>query len=191
MCTKKFTFAIYLLFSVFFVFAQATPTPAIGVYDCGLNYQTPLLNKTFNAYLSDFGVGVMPFSDGSYLFAGTSESYPYQQKTAPNKGGDDYWLLKVDVSGNIIWDKTIGGNDDDKLREIIKTNDGNFILAGTSASGKSFDKSVSSKGSDDYWIVKIDVNGNKIWDKSFGGSSADVLRDIIPTQDGGFFFRWL
>jgi len=184
--TKKSLFLIALLFSTFFVLAQTPSAPKVGVYDCGLNYQRPLSTKVINAYLQETGIGTMPLNDGTYLVAGTSNSYPYLQKTAPNKGHNDYWVVKMDATGNVIWDKSYGGDFDDRLREIIKTADGNFILAGSSDSRKSFDKTEARRGAEDFWLVKIDANGNKIWDKTFGGTDEDVLRDIIPTQDGGF-----
>ena len=78
-------------------------------------------------------------------------------------------MIKLDSSGKIQWDKTIGGDNIDLLNDLVQTLDGGFILGGYSLSGKSGEKSQESKGSGDYWIVKLDAEGNIQWDKSYGG----------------------
>src|SRR5947208_2102877 len=84
------------------------------------------------------------------------------------------------------WDKTFGGNDDDEPYSLQQTSDGGYIMGGYSLSNKSDDKAEDSKGSYDYWIVKVDGNGTKQWDKTFGGSNDDVLRSLRQTSDGGY-----
>ena len=85
------------------------------------------------------------------------------------------------------WDKTFGGTLHDNLYSIKQTNDGGYILGGTSRSGISGDKSVQSKGEDDFWVIKTDASGNKLWDKGFGGNSGEELVFVTQTSDGGFF----
>lgn len=60
------------------------------------------------------------------------------------------------------------------------------MIAGNSSSGISEDKSEASKGSFDYWIVKINAQGQKVWDKTIGGPDYDYAKSILQTSDGGF-----
>lgn len=99
---------------------------------------------------------------------------------------DDGWVVKIDSLGNKIWDKQFGGNIDDYLYEGIKINDNEFILAGQTNSDLSNDVSQESRGGNDYWIIKIDSLGNKIWDRRYGGSNSDYFKKIVKTSDGGF-----
>ncbi|MBK9320965.1 MAG: hypothetical protein IPM91_20670 [Bacteroidetes bacterium] len=101
-------------------------------------------------------------------------------------GGDDYWIVKIDSFGNIQWQNTIGGNDNDQLSTLQQTIDGGYILGGSSLSGISGDKTEVGYGGWDYWIVKIDSTGSIQWQNSMGGSDYDYLRSIQQTSDGGF-----
>ncbi|MEK6481832.1 T9SS type A sorting domain-containing protein [Catalinimonas sp. 4WD22] len=124
--------------------------------------------------------------DGGYLLGGTSDSNASGDKSENDKGGGDYWIIKIDEQGNKIWDKTIGGSSYDQLNSTTQTPDGGYLLAGTSRSPASGDKSEDSRGPRDYWVVKVDKQGNKIWDMTFGGSSFEELGSIISTPDGGY-----
>ena len=70
-----------------------------------------------------------------------------------------------------VWDKTIGGTNYNSARAITPTNDGGFVVAGYSNSGISGSKSENVRGFYDYWIVKLDNSGQKVWDKTIGGSN--------------------
>ena len=129
---------------------------------------------------------IISTNDGGYLLGGTSTSGVGSDKTQASRGFDDYWIVKIDANGNKLWDKRFGGNNDDYLMTIIQTSDGNYILGGSSRSGISGDKTQSCQGSDDYWIIKINSSGDKIWDKRFGGNKYDLLGDIVGTDDGGY-----
>ena len=129
-----------------------------------------LWDKTFGGDRNEDLYSVVLSHDGGYLLGGASESDSSGEKTAPNKGLGDYWILKVDSQGNKLWDKTFGGDGREVLFSMLATEDGGYLLAGMSESNISGDKSASSKGAADYWVVKIDSQGNKIWDKTFGGT---------------------
>ncbi|MFI5218308.1 MAG: T9SS type A sorting domain-containing protein [Bacteroidia bacterium] len=126
--------------------------------------------------------------DGGYMLGGWSESYISGDKTENYIGGSDYWVVKTDVSGNIQWQNTIGGSDDDYLRSIQQTSDGGYILGGYSFSNISGDKTENSNGSFDYWIVKIDSIGNIQWQNTIGGNDNDWFYSIQQTSDGGYIF---
>ena len=85
------------------------------------------------------------------------------------------------------WDKTFGGTSMMMWpRSVVSTSDGGYLLVGYSYSGASGDKSQNSKGGTDYWAVKIDGNGNKVWDKTFGGTDYDSANSVVSTSDGGY-----
>lgn len=98
----------------------------------------------------------------------------------------DYGVIKVGADGARQWQKTFGGSGDDNLQTIVATPDGGYLLGGVSNSIVSGDKTENTRGLTDYWIVKIDANGTKVWDKTFGGVSRDGLTHLIATPDGGF-----
>ena len=128
-------------------------------------------------------------TDGGYICGGNSWSDISGDKTENNMGmtaTHDYWIIKLDVFGNIQWQNTIGGIFDDELYSISQTADGGYICGGGSKSGISGDKTESSYGDYDYWVVKLDASGSILWQKTIGGSSWDVLRSIVPTTDEGY-----
>jgi type IX secretion system substrate protein len=134
-------------------------------------------------------------SDGGYVLGGYSDSDSSGEKTGNNKCNChgvayswDYWIVKLNSKGQIQWDKTIGGNNTDGWNTIEQTRDGGYVVGGISSSNASGDKTQNSKGASDYWIVKLDNNGNKQWDKTIGGSSYDGNSSfsIQQTKDGGY-----
>jgi hypothetical protein len=144
------------------------------------------VQKTIGGNSTDQLSAVEQTTDGGYILGGTSSSNISGDKTENSKGADDYWIVKLDSNGNIQWDKTIGGNSYDKLKTIKQTNDGGYIAGGYSQSDMSGDKTENTRGFYDYWIVKLDANGNIQWDKTMGGGYTDQLNDIIQTNDDGY-----
>ena len=134
--------------------------------------------------LNDNLTEVLDNGDGTYLLGGTSDSDMGGDKSHPNQGSSDYWLCKVDSLGNKIWDKSLGGNRDDYLLTLTHTKEGNYLVGGSSDSEASGDKSETYRGEVDFWVIRLDVLGNKIWDKTYGGSGSDNLHSIIATDDG-------
>ncbi|GAB3202368.1 hypothetical protein ABID22_002661 [Pontibacter aydingkolensis] len=143
-------------------------------------------DKTIGGSKIDVLYSISSTLDNKYLLGGWSDSGADGDKTESSVGGDDFWVVKIDSDGNIVWDKTIGSSGYDYLYSISKTADGGFLLGGTSSSEVSGDKSEPSKGGIDYWVVKIDSDGNIVWDKTIGGKGNDDLPSIATTADGGF-----
>jgi hypothetical protein len=143
-------------------------------------------DKTFGGEYWDILTAMVQTPDGGYLLGGYSQSFIEYDKEAPNKGETDYWLVKIDAFGNKQWDKTFGGLGGDDLNTMIVTSDGGYLLAGYSTSDSSGDKSDNRRANADYWIVKIDGNGNKQWDKTFGGDRMTTPHAVIQTADGGY-----
>lgn len=96
----------------------------------------------------------------------------------------DYWVVKLDSVGNIQWQKCLGGQSSEWAASIRQTLDNGYIVAGFASS---IDGDVTNiSGSDDYWVVKLDSNGNIQWQKCLGGLSNDRAYSIQQTQDRGY-----
>ncbi|QCK13295.1 T9SS type A sorting domain-containing protein [Mangrovivirga cuniculi] len=124
-------------------------------------------------------------SGGALLFGYSISKSNTGNKTAPNQGSYDYWLIRIDNDGNIIWQKSYGGRKADFGTSIVESADGNYFLAGYSQSSIEGDKSEKPKGGYDYWIIKIDPYGKKIWDRTIGGNDHDYVSKIIGNATGG------
>jgi hypothetical protein len=132
-------------------------------------------------------------ADHGYILGGFSNSGISGDKTQNQWDttgipwdANDYWIVKIDSIGNKEWDKRYGGTYEDVLYSVHQIPDLGYILGGYSESDSSGDKTQNSWGNNDYWIVRIDEFGNKLWDKRFGGTDRDELYDIQLTPDGGF-----
>ena len=145
-----------------------------------------LWQKTIGGSDEDFMIPAISTNDNGLILGGFSKSDISGEKTENSRGGFDYWIIKLDESGNIEWDKTLGGNQDDFLHTIVQTIDDGYILSGHSKSGISGEKTENSRGDFDYWIIKLDSSGNIEWQKTIGGNGPEVYCSIIQTTDGGF-----
>ncbi|MFX0132770.1 MAG: hypothetical protein ACFFDN_03900 [Candidatus Hodarchaeota archaeon] len=126
--------------------------------------------KTFGGPQSDVGNSVLQTSDGGYIVCGDTLNF--------GSGGEDIWLIKTDSNGNIIWEKLFGGDSTDGGNSIQHTRDGGYIIA-----GKTYSYGV---GGSDIWLIKIDADGNKLWDKTYGGNDFDIAYDVKQTNDDGY-----
>ena len=129
--------------------------------------------------------------NNTFLVGGNSNSNISGIKTENSYGGNhDYWVLCIDINGNIIWQKTLGGNNVDFIASVEQTEDGGCIVGGNSNSPKSGVKSENNHGETGYdydtWIVKLDKNNNIQWDKTIGGNRYEERGSIKPTLNGGY-----
>lgn len=150
--------------------------------------QTPEIywQNTIGGSSSDMVYSVVPNLDGSSLIAGNSFSPISGDKTEGSYGGNDFWVLNLDNSGNIVWQKTYGGLGNEYIKTAKKTLDGGYILGGYSSSGVSGNKSEANFGGSDYWVVKINSTGSIEWQKSYGGDTDDFLTAIVECNEGGY-----
>lgn len=136
--------------------------------------------KSFGGSQIDEARAISKTDDGNYIIAGDTRSN--DNNISQNKGAADLWLIKISPSGNLIWEKTIGGSSFDVARAIKSTQDNSFILSGSS---RSSDMDVSeNKGQNDAWILKTDNTGNLLWEITIGGSNIDFAYDIAELTDG-------
>jgi hypothetical protein len=132
------------------------------------------------------GLGESP--DGYFYFAGTSTSPASGDRTQARRGSYDFWIVKTDADGNIIWNKAVGGGGATRMNSMTVTADGGIILAGNTDAGANYEKSEPNRGpigSVDIWVIKLDNKGNKVWDKTLGGTDSDAPFAIAETPDGG------
>ncbi len=129
-----------------------------------------LWTRTFGGSESDVGRSVQQTIDGGFIIAGGTSSF--------GAGEDDVYLIKTDGSGNEQWEQTYGGSDNDWGYSVQQTSDGGYIIAGKTAS--------YGAGSNDFYLVKTDVNGNESWTQTFGGSDSDGGYCVQQTVDGGY-----
>ena len=178
-------------------------------------------NKTYGGTADDYAMSVVQTGDGGYAIAGYTKSFGVSY---------DFWLVKTNSTGNMLWSRTYGGADDDYARSVIQTSDGGYIIAGqtglyadsknrvvktdingnmqwdntysggyhdelssvvqTSDDGYALAGSIyvyeHGRWNNDFWLVKIDANGNMQWDKSFGGANHEHAYDMIQASDGGY-----
>jgi uncharacterized delta-60 repeat protein len=121
-------------------------------------------------------------TDEGYIFAGASDSN--DGDVSGNHGTRDCWIVKLTSTGEIDWQKSLGGSYRDEAYSIQQTTDGGYIFAGYT---RSDDGDVTERnGEYDYWIVKLTSAGEIDWQRPLGGSDDDIARFIIQTSDGNY-----
>ena len=150
------------------------------------NAGTMQWQKSFGGAGWDEGMAIHQTTDGGYMVAGYTLSN--DGNASGNHGGMDYWLLKLDGSGNLQWQRTFGGSKNDYALSMQLTPDGGCIMAGHSESS---DGDVTgNNGNRDYWIVKVTGAGSIQWQKNFGGSDMDEAYSISVAPDGYYISGW-
>lgn len=150
--------------------------------------------KTIGGSGDDALSNMIQTADGGFIIGGSSKSNISGDKTENNRDTTlatrDYWIIKLDSAGNIQWQNTIGGAGDDFVAEIKATNDGGYIIGGSSKSEMGGDKTENGcnpyANYGDYWIVKLDSLGNIQWQNTIGGGLEDYIFSISQTIDGGY-----
>lgn len=141
--------------------------------------------KCLGGTQSDNSSDIQKTSDGGYIIAGNSSSN--NGDVTGNHGGYDYWIVKTNSTGNIEWQKSYGGTNDDTATSIKQTNDGGFIVIGYTNSTNG--DVISNHGGDDIWVIKLSNVGVIEWQKCLGGSSGDYAGTILQTTDGAYILN--
>jgi hypothetical protein len=145
-----------------------------------------LWDAAFGGSNDDTMYCVAQMPDGGFMLGGRSDSPPSGNKTSPNYGNFDFWVVRLDATGNKLWEQSFGGTEDDFLYDINVTKDGGVILGGFSVSMPSGNKTAPNYGGSDFWVVRLDADGQKMWEASYGGSRSDEAKSVRQTSDGGF-----
>ncbi len=145
--------------------------------------------KNYGGSDDDRGTDIIQTTDGGYAVFGQSRSN--DGDSSQNAGADDFWLLKLDASGTITWERSYGFLGADTGTAMIQTNDGGFLLIGvldvTASNGEGNSKRSAIKhAGGDYWAIKLDSNGTKQWSKFYGGTFTDTPNDVVQTPDNGY-----
>jgi len=136
----------------------------------GANYSFPKMYCTYGGIGVDMAYSMAETDDGGYVLVGNTSSF--------GAGGYDVWLVKTDMFGNMVWDKTYGGWKSETAYSVVKTGDGGYALAGWTTS--------FGAGGYDVWLVKTDASGDMMWNKTYGGLDSDIGVWVIQTDDGGY-----
>ncbi|MEK7677399.1 MAG: formylglycine-generating enzyme family protein [Verrucomicrobiota bacterium] len=170
--------------------AGSRTAPNFGGYDYWVVRLDPqgaeLWDKAFGGLGDDKLFVVLEASDGGFLLGGRSNSGKQGNKETPGFGGYDYWVVRLNAAGDKLWDKTYGGTDEDRLVAVAPASDGGFLLGGRSRSPVGGNRTAEPLGGYDFWVVRLDAQGNKLWDKAFGGSADETLWALAGTPDGGW-----
>ena len=127
-------------------------------------------NKTYGGLGRDEAYSVQQTSDGGYILGGSTRSF--------GAGLSDFWLVKTDSSGELMWNKTYGALFFDVAYSVQQTSDGGYIVAGSTNS--------LGSGSEDFWVIKTDPNGGMQWSKTYGGLYDEVAYAVQEINDGGY-----
>jgi hypothetical protein len=113
---------------------------------------------------------IIQTTDGGYAVAGSTDS--------KGAGQMDFWVIKLDEQGKMVWDWTYGGSGYDMAFSLVQTTDGGYAVAG----------SIFSKGASeiDFWVIKLDEQGKMVWDRTYGGSGFEQAFSLIQTTGGGY-----
>ena len=162
-------------------------SPSYGNFDFvmavfNLNGQL-LFDKSYGSTQNDNCYGLAYNGSGGFLLAGLSDSPAGFTKSQNARGVNDFWMVKIDSTGKKLWDMTQGGTAED-YGYACRYKDGYYYVGGDSYSPAGLDKTAANKGACDYWVIKVKDAGIKMWDKTFGGSDVDELRQIDFTSNG-------
>jgi Secretion system C-terminal sorting domain len=143
-------------------------------------------DKTFGGSRNDLLQDVAQTADGGFIVGGYSNSLISGEKSV-NSNVDDFWVLKLNAAGTIEWEKTLGMAGTDNLTSVCQTADGGYILGGfTYVPMGNVADPITRYGDNDYYIMKLDALGTKLWQKTYGGSGSDLLQTVQQTPDGGY-----
>ncbi len=151
--------------------------------------------KTYGGSATDKAAAIIPTNDGGYIVAGTSNSNDGDVSkdnhfnANNNQPSNDFWLVKIDDAGTIQWAKSYGGGGDDEPTGIFQTPDNGYIVGGYT---NSTDGDISGNhGGYDYWVIRIDGAGNKLWSACYGDKGNDQGFAMARMQDGDYVMTGL
>jgi hypothetical protein len=140
---------------------------------------TLLWEKSFGGTEIDEARAITSTEDGNFIIVGDTRSSDIN--VSNNNGAADLWMLKISPEGTLLWEKTIGATGFDVARSVSKTQDNGFIISGSSRSSEG---GFTNQGQNDAWVLKIDANGNILWQNTIGGTEIDFCYDAVAINNG-------
>ncbi|MGF1558865.1 MAG: hypothetical protein ACFCUL_07235 [Flavobacteriaceae bacterium] len=147
--------------------------------------------KSFGFSGHDHSYDILQTTDNGLFFAGflditsaRADGNTEKGNTLTRHGVGEFWGSKLDKNGNLQWRSYFGGTNNDRAHAVVQADDGGFVMAGFTESND-FDVN-NSRGSYDFWVVKLDDKGNLKWQSPFGGTGIERAQDIAKTDDGGY-----
>ena len=134
--------------------------------------------KKFGGGNSDEASAVRQTSDGGYILAGKCGGYFSSGDRIAHIVGYDLYLIKTDPDGNKLWEKKFGSSEaSDQAYSVQQTSDGGYILAGYTE---------TMMGKRDGYLIKTNKDGNKLWERTFGGRRDEIFYSVQQIRDGGY-----
>ncbi|WP_243765899.1 hypothetical protein [Polaribacter cellanae] len=145
--------------------------------------------KNFGGTKDDRAADIIQTKDGSFAILGYTKSF--DGNVTSNAGFQDFWLLKISSSGNLLWQKTYGFSGADYGTSLLETNDNGYLITGvldvSASGGQGNAKPAGTKhAGGDYWAIKTNNSGTLEWSKYFGGSFTDTPLGVVKTADNGY-----
>lgn len=173
-----------------YIVAGATTSNSGDVSGNHGQYDAWILKLDLNGYLewqkcyggsnTDGASAIVVNDDGGYTFSGSTRST--NGDVSGNHGSSDYWVVRLDPAGSIIWQTCLGGTGNDESTGIVKSDDSGYLITGSSGSS---DGDIGHPlGMDDIWVVKVSANGGLVWERSLGGSGEDIGYAVCCTAGG-------
>ena len=170
---EDFGFSIIAAANNGYIIVGGTQSYGEGDYDLWLvkteNTGQVEWQRTIGGFRADYGFSIRESSDGGYILAGRTDSF--------GAGGTDAWLVKTDVTGQVEWNATFGGMEEDVAITVITTVEGYLVVGGTRSYGA---------GGMDMWLIKADEDGQVEWNQTIGGTQDDLANAAVASSDGGF-----
>jgi hypothetical protein len=151
-------------------------------------------DRSYGGVGGDVLVDLAPTMGGDIFVGGTGfrgEVIPVPPEQQPLDhwavlaGFRDYFVARTDAAGHTLWQQFLGGDNHEVLAGLAVGLDNNVTFVGSSISSPGGTKTAPHFGDYDAWGARLDPSGNRIWDRSFGGTSSDLIRLVQKTSDGG------
>ncbi len=136
--------------------------------------------RYFGGTNNDRAYAAVQADDGGILMVGASESNDFD--ISDSKGSYDFWVVRISTTGELLWERSFGGSEIDIAFAVTKSQDGNYVIAGDTRSN---DGDITGfNGNADVWVIKINDQGDLLWEKTLGGTNFDSARAITTIPDG-------
>ena len=160
----------------------------LGLVGIVASAQEVAWQRNIKSNTQDFLSQLTTTIDGQFLLSGSSIQANTQQPSTTNQNnGYDFHVVKMNQQGQLVWEKYFGGNQHDFLTAATSTQEGGFLLAGTSYSDEGLQKKNKSKGGSDIWLIRLDENGDEQWQKTLGTEVDEEAKSVIQTIDLGYY----